>query len=63
MSPRAGSLQQVLEEISGVYVSGEQCLMTALIDRAINDDTVHTDDYSTTTSTIVDDSFYIFKKA
>jgi hypothetical protein len=56
-------LQQIIEEIFGVYVSGEQCLMTALISRAINDDSVDTDDLLAMTSSVVDDSFYIFKKA
>jgi len=62
-SPAPGSLQQVIEEITGVYVSGEQSLMSALITRALQDDSVDTDDEDTMYTSIVDDSFYIFKKA
>ena len=66
VSPRSaapGSLQQVIEEISGVYVSGEQALIYALITRAFSDDAIDTDDNDTVYSSIVDDAFYIFKKA
>ena len=58
-----GSLQQVLEEVSGAYVAGELSLMTSLFERAILDDTVDTDDTSTAWSSVVDDAFYIFKKS
>jgi hypothetical protein len=54
------SLQQVIEEVGGSYVAGEQSLVTTLVARAIEDDTV---DIADTTSSVVDDCFFIFKKA
>jgi hypothetical protein len=56
-------LQQLVEEISGAYVAGEQALMTCLFTRAVIDDAVDTQDACATWSSVVDDSFYIFKKA
>ena len=58
-----GSLQQVIEEVAGVYVSGEHALIGLLVERAIQDDAVDVDDKDTLWSSVVEDVFFIFKKA
>ena len=62
-SGQPGSLQQVIEEVVSVYVAGEHALMRGLMDQAIADDCVDTDDEFSKTSSVVDDSFFIFKKS
>lgn len=57
-----GSLQQVVEEVAGVYVSSEYVLMSTLVERALREDSVDTDGDSCWSSA-VDDCFFIFKKS
>lgn len=59
-----GSLQQVLEEVAGAYVAGEQALITCLFGKAIKEDLVDVSEPSPAAWTpVVDDAFFIFKKA
>jgi hypothetical protein len=57
-----GSLTQVVQELAGQYVAGEHALISALFKRAVVDDLVDVQDITSVFSSIVDDTFYIFKK-
>ena len=61
-SASIGSLQQVLEEVAGAYVAGEQALLSCLLEKAAKEEEVDLAD-SVSYTALVDDAFFIFKKA